>query len=55
VAGRVHWIAPPGLPSGEYAQMEEEHGMSEEDIAWLLAHTEYDDKELNTMLYGIDS
>ena len=30
----------------------EEEQLSEEDIKWLLAHTDYDDKELSTMLNG---
>ena len=31
---------------------EEEFKLSDDDIKWLLCHTEYDDKELNTMLAG---
>ena len=34
------------------AMDEEEFKLSDEDIKWLLHHTEYDDKELNTMLAG---
>ena len=41
------------LRTDQYVSMEEEEfKLSEDDIKWLLSHTEYDDKELNTMLAG---
>ena len=41
------------IRTGQYVSMEEEEfKLSEDDIKWLLSHTEYDDKELNTMLAG---
>ena len=41
------------IRTDQYVSMEEEEfKLSEDDIKWLLSHTEYDDKELNTMLAG---
>ena len=41
------------IRTDQYIAMEEEEfKLSEDDIKWLLSHTEYDDKELNTMLAG---
>ena len=41
------------IRADQYVAMdEEEFKLSDEDIKWLLHHTEYDDKELNTMLAG---
>ena len=42
------------IRTDQYVSMEneEEFKLSDDDIKWLLSHTEYDDKELNTMLAG---
>ena len=41
------------IRTDQYVAMEEEEfKLSDDDIKWLLSHTEYDDKELNTMLAG---
>ena len=41
------------IRTDQYVAMEEEEfKLSDDDIKWLLCHTEYDDKELNTMLAG---
>ena len=41
------------IRTDQYVSMEEEEfNLSEDDIKWLLSHTEYDEKELNTMLAG---